>query len=70
MPYGDMHSQGVFFMSCAASSQLFETLLHSRIVGDDNGDYDRLLDFCNAETGAAFFAPSINFIREKANMFS
>jgi len=69
MPYGDMHSQGVFFVSCAASSQLFETLLHSRIVGDDNGDYDRLLDFCNAETGAAFFAPSINFIREKANMF-
>jgi putative iron-dependent peroxidase len=70
MPYGNMHSQGVFFVSCAASSQLFETLLHSRIVGDDNGDYDRLLDFSNAETGAAFFAPSINFIRENANMFS
>jgi putative iron-dependent peroxidase len=70
MPYGNMHSQGLFFVSCAASSQLFETLLHSRIVGDDNGDYDRLLDFSNAETGAAFFAPSINFIRENANMFS
>ena len=68
MPYGDMQVQGAFFVSCAATSQAFETLLHSRIFGDENGDYDRLLDFTSAETGAAFFAPSINFIRDNANL--
>jgi putative iron-dependent peroxidase len=55
------------FISCATSHQPFESLLHSRIFGDENGDYDRLLDFTNAETGAAFFAPPIGFILDKAS---
>lgn len=67
MPYGNMDVQGMFFVSCAANDKPFETLLHSRIFGDENGDYDRLLDFTSAETGAAFFAPSISFIRDNAS---
>ncbi|MBT0586122.1 Dyp-type peroxidase [Alteromonas oceanisediminis] len=66
MPFGDMHSQGLMFVSFSSSASAFKTLLHSRIFGDDAGEYDRLLDFVSAETGAAFFAPSIHFIRNHA----
>ena len=66
MPYGDMLSQGLFFVSCSASSRPFKAMLHSQIYGNGEGDYDRWLDFTSAETGAAFFAPSIAFIRDKA----
>lgn len=68
MPYGDMVSQGLFFVSCSASSAPFKAMLHSQIVGNGEGDYDRWLDFTSAETGAAFFAPSITFIRQMARV--
>lgn len=63
MPYGDMNVQGLFYVSCANNSMAFKNILYSRIYGDHNGNYDRLLDYSNAETGAAFFAPSIAFIK-------
>jgi putative iron-dependent peroxidase len=44
-------------------------MLHSRIFGDEMGHYDRLLDYSNAETGAAFFAPSIQFIKRHAKEY-
>jgi len=64
MPYGDLSIQGLYFVACSNHPQSFKNLLHSRIFGDDNGHYDKLLDYSNAETGAAFFAPSIQFIRK------
>jgi putative iron-dependent peroxidase len=69
MPYGDMLMQGLFFISCASSSKSFRDMLHSRIFGDEMGHYDRLLDYSNAETGAAFFAPSIQFIKRHAKEY-
>ncbi|MFT5277501.1 MAG: putative iron-dependent peroxidase [Glaciecola sp.] len=69
MPYGDMLMQGLVFVSCASSSKSFSDLLHSRIFGDEMGHYDRLLDYSNAETGAAFFAPSIQFIKRHAKEY-
>jgi putative iron-dependent peroxidase len=66
MPYGNMNVQGLYFVSCASHPNAFKNLLHSRVYGDQNGHYDRLLDYSNAETGAAFFAPSIQFIRQQA----
>ncbi len=68
MPYGDMASQGMFFVSCSATARAFKAMLHSQIYGNVEGDYDRWLDFTSAETGAAFFAPSIQFIREQAKI--
>ncbi|NMH60013.1 Dyp-type peroxidase [Alteromonas ponticola] len=65
MPYGDMSLQGLFFVSCSASARYFKTMLHSQIFGLEEGEYDRWLDFTNAETGAAFFAPSVTFIRQQ-----
>jgi putative iron-dependent peroxidase len=69
MPYGDMLMQGLFFVSCANNSKSFREMLHSRIFGDEMGHYDRLLDYSNAETGAAFFAPSIQFIKNSAKEY-
>lgn len=66
MPYGDMQEQGLYFVSCAKSAKPFKVMLQSMIFGDENGEYDKLLDYTNAETGAAFFAPSITFIKQQA----
>ena len=66
MPYGDMSVQGLYFVSCAKSPKPFTLMLKSMIEGDEQGNYDKLLDFTSAETGGAFFAPSINFIKQQA----
>ena len=66
MPYGDLSTQGLFFVSCGASAQPFKAMLHSQVFGTGDGDYDRWLDYTSAENGAAFFAPSVTFIREHA----
>ncbi|MFT5674662.1 MAG: putative iron-dependent peroxidase [Paraglaciecola sp.] len=68
MPYGDMTVQGLYFMSCAKSPRPFTLMLRSMIFGDENGVYDKLLDYTTPETGAAFFAPSINFIKQQAKL--
>ncbi|MFT6738418.1 MAG: putative iron-dependent peroxidase [Kangiellaceae bacterium] len=66
MPYGDMSMQGLYFVSCASSPKPFTKMLDSMIFGDEEGVYDRFLDYTTAETGAAFFAPSITFIKKQA----
>ncbi|UAA38455.1 Dyp-type peroxidase [Paraneptunicella aestuarii] len=63
MPYGDMKEQGLFFVSCAKSPQPFTKMLESMIFGDAHGNYDKLMDYTTAETGAAFFAPSVDFLK-------
>ncbi|NVK56356.1 MAG: Dyp-type peroxidase [Alteromonadaceae bacterium] len=68
MPYGDMSAQGMFSVICAASSQPFKRMLHSQIYGTGDGEYDRWLDYTAAETGGAFFAPSIQFIKAQAKL--
>ena len=70
MPYGDMATQGLYFVACSSHPSAFKNYLYSRIYGDGNGHYDKLLDYSNAETGAAFFAPSIQFIRTHVNQIS
>ncbi len=66
MPYGDMSVQGLYFVSCGKSPRPFTTMLKSMIFGDEEGIYDKFLDYTTAETGAAFFAPSITFIKKQA----
>jgi putative iron-dependent peroxidase len=66
MPYGDMAVQGLFFISCASSPKPFTDMLRSMIYGDENGNYDKLLDYTIAETGGAYFAPSVSFIKQQA----
>jgi len=61
MPYGDMKTQGLMFVSYCHSPKPFETMLKSMIHGDEHGNVDDLLKYTQAETGSAFFAPSLNF---------
>ncbi len=64
MPYGDMKQQGLFFVSYCQSPEPFEIMLKSMIFGDEHGHVDHLLKYTQAETGAAFFAPSLTFLTE------
>jgi putative iron-dependent peroxidase len=64
MPYGDMKQQGLFFVSYCHSPEPFEIMLKSMIHGDEHGNVDHLLKYTQAETGAAFFAPSLTFLTE------
>ena len=64
MPYGDMKIQGLFFVSYCSSPEPFELLLKSMICGDAHGHSDHLLKYTQAETGAAFFVPSLNILAQ------
>lgn len=64
MPYGDMKTQGLFFVSYCHAPQPFESMLKSMIYGDGSGNFDHMLRFTQAESGAAFFAPSLNFLEK------
>lgn len=63
MPYGTMLMQGLFYIACCRSPKPFTQILASRL-GLNNDSYDRLLDYSRAETGAAFFAPSVDFLKQ------
>ena len=64
MPYGDMKIQGLFFVAYCHSPEPFELILKSMIGGDANGYSDQLLKYTQAETGAAFFVPSLNVLAQ------
>ncbi|TLU67316.1 Dyp-type peroxidase [Thalassotalea litorea] len=66
MPYGHMKVQGLFFVSYCNNPNNFELILNSMINGDSEGNFDHILKYTQAETGAAFFAPSIDFIENLA----
>ncbi|WP_448548979.1 Dyp-type peroxidase [Thalassotalea fusca] len=66
MPYGDMKMQGLFFVSYCHSPEPFKLMLKSMINSDDEGNFDHLLKYTQAETGASFFAPSLNFLNRLA----
>lgn len=67
MPYGDMQTHGLMLVCCCNSARPFVACLESMIFGDQDGNYDKWLDYTNAESGAAFFAPSIQFIKRHAS---
>jgi putative iron-dependent peroxidase len=62
MPYGDMKLQGLFFVSYCRSPEPFELMLKAMIQTDAHGHFDHMLKYTQAETGASFFAPSLNFL--------
>jgi len=68
MPYGDMKRKGLFFVSYCQSPKPFEIMLKSMIYGDAHGNSDHLLKYTQAETGSAFFAPSLTFLATVADI--
>ena len=61
MPWGTMREQGLYFISCCHTPQHFNAMLASMYKGEGS-HFDHLLRFTRAVTGAAFFAPSIDFL--------
>ncbi|MBU2882927.1 Dyp-type peroxidase [Psychrosphaera sp. B3R10] len=68
MPYGDLSHQGLLFISYCADPDAFSAILSNMVVGNDDGDYDHLLNYTTAETGAAFFAPSVDFLVNQGSL--
>ncbi len=61
-PFGNAMEHGTMFVGFARSPEVLTTALRQMIIADDNGDYDRLLDFVEAVTGTNYFIPSRTFL--------
>ena len=62
MPYGDLETQGLYFVSYCRFADNFTRMLASMIYSDSHGHYDHLMQYTEAVTGAALFAPSREFL--------
>jgi putative iron-dependent peroxidase len=68
LPYGTTSEHGLYFVAYGRSPGPFRQMLERMILRDKNGDYDRLLDFSRAVTGAAFFVPSVELLSRLAEV--
>ena len=64
MPFGRVGSAefGTYFIGYAADPGVTETMLRNMFLGKPAGNYDRILDFSTALTGALFFVPTADFL--------
>jgi len=53
---------GTYFIGYARSPRTIEQMLENMFIGRPPGNYDRLLDFSQAVTGALFFVPTGTFL--------
>jgi putative iron-dependent peroxidase len=69
MPFGEVGKGefGTYFIGYAKSPHRIEQMLVNMFVGRPPGNYDRLLDFSRAATGALFFVPSATFLEDAAS---
>lgn len=63
-PYGNAMEHGTMFVGFAATPSIIEISLSQMINADEDGHYDRLLDFVEAKTGCLFFMPSKTFLEQ------
>ena len=66
MPYGNSREAGLLFIAYASTPDNFDRMLDNMIHADSDGHYDHLMDYTQAVSGAAFFAPSLDFLRSLA----
>ena len=64
MPFGRVGAgeYGTYFIAYAHDPGVIETLLVNMFVGNPPGNYDRILDYSRAITGALFFVPNTDFL--------
>lgn len=65
MPFGQLRAQGMLQVAYSKSPSAFYRWLQRRL-GDGLQHYDLMLDYLQADSGAAFFAPSINFLEDNS----
>lgn len=68
MPFGQLKAQGLVILACSAEPQAYLAWLLRRLGDTGTHNYDLLLDYVQADSGAAFFAPSISFLEEQAGI--
>lgn len=68
MPFGQLKSQGLVILACSAEPTAYLSWLHRRLGDSGTQNYDLLLDYVQADSSAAFFAPSISFLEEQAGI--
>ena len=61
-PFGNAMEHGTMFVGFACSPDIIETSLTQMITADELGNYDRLLDFVEAKSGANYFVPPQTFL--------
>lgn len=68
MPFGQVgHGEfGTYFIGYCGSPGTIEQMIENMFVGRPSGNYDRLLDFSRAVSGALFFAPTATFLENVA----
>jgi porphyrinogen peroxidase len=64
MPFGQVGRGefGTYFIGYCRTPRVTEQMIENMFVGRPPGNYDRLLDFSRAVTGALFFVPSLTFL--------
>lgn len=64
MPFGNMstNEMGTYFIAYASTFSTVKKMLNNMFIGDPPGNYDRLLDFSTAKTGALFFVPTLDML--------
>jgi len=62
MPFMQGGETGTYFIAYASTFSTLELMLESMFIGRPRGNYDRLLDFSTAKTGALFFAPTFDIL--------
>ena len=66
-PFGNAIEHGTVFIGFARTPEVVATSLKQMITADEDGNYDRLLDFVEAKTGTNYFVPSQTFLEEFAS---
>lgn len=66
MPFATLQLQGALQLSFSADSQAFSAHWRQRLGLNNQGIYDRLLDYCRVDLAAAFFAPSLGYFEAAA----
>lgn len=67
MPVADIRSQGMISLGFSANSIDVPQWLEFRL-GENSDDSDLFLDYCQITARATFFAPSISFMEEQAEL--
>lgn len=68
MPYGQLKVQGMLNLGFSSDAKSYVRWLKHRMGQPGKQNYDLLLDFTQADCGAAFFAPSVNFLEQQAGL--
>ncbi len=68
MPYGQLKVQGMLSLGFAADAKAYLGWLKARMGQSGRDNYDLLLDYTQADYGAAFFAPSVSFMEQQAGL--